>query len=419
MISIITPTHDPKWLPDAWRSLKAQRGYDGEWEWIVMPNGDGELSVPESVSGPEIRVVPFAGDSEGKIGAIKRFCCEQAQGEIVVELDHDDMLTPNALRAVAEAFDKDSSLDFVYSGHAEFHDGTWKPHVYDARYGWETRQGAFYDHEVTEMRGFQPTAHSLSSVHYAPNHLRAWRQKAYWDIGGHDAAMAVCDDHDLCCRFYLHKRMRLIDDCLYLYRMHGDNSYLQRNAEIQRGTLAVMDKYVYALAERWADLEGLPKVDLGAAHDRPAGYVGIDMELGPGVDIVHDVRAGLPFDDGSVGVIRAFDFLEHIPDSVALMNEIYRVLADGGWLLSLTPSTDGRGAFQDPTHVSFFNENSFFYYTNRFYAAYVSAIACRFQAVRLKTDFPSQFHRDHKIPYVYADLAAVKSWRRRPGLVEC
>ena len=33
-------------------------------------------------------------------------------------------------------------------------------------------------------------------------------------------------------------------------------------------------------------------------------------------------------------------------------------------LLSLTPSTDGRGAYQDPTHVAFYNENSFWYYTN-------------------------------------------------------
>ena len=32
---------------------------------------------------------------------------------------------------------------------------------------------------------------------------------------------------------------------------------------------------------------------------------------------------------------------------------------------ALTPSTDGRGAFQDPTHVSFYNENSFWYFTDR------------------------------------------------------
>ncbi|MDP1796315.1 MAG: hypothetical protein Q8K78_02485, partial [Planctomycetaceae bacterium] len=57
-----------------------------------------------------------------------------------------------------------------------------------------------------------------------------------------------------------------------------------------------------------------------------------------------------------------------------------------GLSLSQTPSTDGRGAFQDPTHVSFWNSNSFWYYTradqNRFIDCPV-----RFQANRLKNFF--------------------------------
>src|SRR4030042_3323773 len=100
------------------------------------------------------------------------------------------------------------------------------------------------------------------------------------------------------------------------------------------------------------------------------------------------------------------------------MNEVWRVLLDGGWLLSRTPSTDGRGAFQDPTHCAYYNENSFLYYTNADQAQYVPEIRARFQAVRLATDYPNEWCRAHKVPYVYADLAAVKTWRRRPGRVE-
>ena len=99
------------------------------------------------------------------------------------------------------------------------------------------------------------------------------------------------------------------------------------------------------------------------------------------------------------------------------MNEIWRVLVDGGWLLSRTPSTDGRGAFQDPTHCSYWNENSFFYYTSRDHARYVPEIRCRFQGVRIATDYPNDWCREHDVPYVYADLAAVKTWRRRPGRI--
>jgi SAM-dependent methyltransferase len=413
MISITTPTHDPRWMNETLVSLDRQT-YQGEWEWIVVPNNGAEL--PETVtSHSKVQVIPYQGDN-GHLGALKRFANEQAQGEIIVELDHDDMLTERALEQIAVAFG-DPRVDFVYSNFAEFQDGTYKPNIYDYAHGWQTRRWIYDGHLFQEIRAFPPTAAALSSVHYAPNHVRAWRADAYWDVGGHDSDMAVCDDYDLCCRFYLKKRMQHIDECLYLYRLHGDNSYLVHNAEIQRTTRDVRRKYLHRMVERWAQLNDLPMVDLGAGHGKPDGYIGVDIEPGPGVDEVRDVRYGLPFDENSVGVVRAMDFLEHIPDSVRLMNEIYRVLVDGGWLLSGTPSTDGRGAFQDPTHCAFWNENSFWYYTNKAHASYVSSIRCRFQAMRVETYHPSDFHKRHDIPYVYADLCAVKSDDKRPGRV--
>ena len=92
---------------------------------------------------------------------------------------------------------------------------------------------------------------------------------------------------------------------------------------------------------------------------------------GPNVDIVGDIRQGLDLPDSSVGVIRGVDVLPTVADKVALFNELYRLLAHGGLLMILTPSTDGRGAFQDPTHVAFYNENSFWYFTDRDYAQFV------------------------------------------------
>ncbi|WP_438315713.1 hypothetical protein ACSHWO_26925 [Streptomyces sp. HUAS TT3] len=59
-----------------------------------------------------------------------------------------------------------------------------------------------------------------------------------------------------------------------------------------------------------------------------------------------------------MGLVRAVDFLEHVPQKIPLINELYRLLAPGGMLLSLTPSSDGRGAYQDPTHVAYSNERS-------------------------------------------------------------
>ena len=156
-------------------------------------------------------------------------------------------------------------------------------------------------------------------------------------------------------------------------------------------------------------------MDLGAAHDKPEGYLGVDMREDHGVDIVADVPGGVDLPDSSVGVIRAVDFFEHVADKVALFNELYRLLAPNGMLLSLTPSTDGRGAFQDPTHVAFYNENSFWYFTDENYSRFVPEIEARFQVSRLHTHFPTDWHRQSGISYVGANLIALKPGAPRNG----
>jgi hypothetical protein len=83
----------------------------------------------------------------------------------------------------------------------------------------------------------------------------------------------------------------------------------------------------------------------------------------------------------------------------------------------LTPSTDGRGAFQDPTHVSYYNSNSFWYFTDPEYSKYVPAIRARFQVSKLDNIFPSDFHQLHNIPYVQANLIAIKSGPRQGGIL--
>ena len=104
------------------------------------------------------------------------------------------------------------------------------------------------------------------------------------------------------------------------------------------------------------------RVDLGCGPRKPEGYFGIDRHSWPGVDMVADLSAGIPLDDGSVSEIRAHDLLEHLPDKIRTMNELWRVLKPGGIADLVVPSTDGRGAWQDPTHVSYWNRNSFWYY---------------------------------------------------------
>lgn len=106
------------------------------------------------------------------------------------------------------------------------------------------------------------------------------------------------------------------------------------------------------------------KLNLGCGYRKIDGWINIDNRPEVEPDLVCDVIEGLPFPDSHVDAVLATDFLEHIPigKTVQVVEEIYRVLKPGGKFESWTPSTDGRGAFQDPAHVSFWNRNSWLYY---------------------------------------------------------
>lgn len=118
------------------------------------------------------------------------------------------------------------------------------------------------------------------------------------------------------------------------------------------------------------------RLNLGCCDRRIDGYLGIDRVAGPAVDRVVDLSQPWPFENDSVSEILAHDVIEHLPDKILSMNEIHRVLVMGGRVDIVVPTTDGRGAWQDPTHVSFWNRNSFWYfergnpYRERFAASY-------------------------------------------------
>ena len=106
-------------------------------------------------------------------------------------------------------------------------------------------------------------------------------------------------------------------------------------------------------------------------------------------------------------------------DRATLFNMCHRVLPHSGMLLTVTPSTDGRGAFQDPSYVAFYNENSFMYLTQARLRVTIPTLTARFQVSHARTYYPSQIHEETDIPYVKANLLAVKDGPRQYGPLLC
>ena len=106
------------------------------------------------------------------------------------------------------------------------------------------------------------------------------------------------------------------------------------------------------------------KIHLGCGRKILEGYVNVDIVSVPGVDLVCDLSLGIPFKDNSFEEALAIDFVEHIhPNRVIhFMNLVYRVLMPGGLFKIHLPESPGITANQDPTHVSFWNEESFSYF---------------------------------------------------------
>lgn len=403
-VSIFTPTHNTKHLYRLYETIKEQTF--ANWEWIIVPNNGAVVSLP-----PDPRIKIVGTNDSNNIGFLKSFACAQASGDVYMEVDHDDELFPNAIEECAKAFE-DPTVDFAFSNCCDVREN-YQPRFFNEQFGWVNRPCQYKGHNLIEMVAFPPDPASVSRIWYAPNHFRAWRADFYRRIGGHDVTMDVLDDQDILCRTYIHGKMYHIDKPLYVYHIHADNTcYGEKNAKIQQLTLQLHDKYIYPLVEKWCDNNNLRKIDLCGGHSKPPGYESVDLENG---DIKADLNERWPFEDGTVGLFRAHDALEHLYKPLHTMKEIYRCLAPNGWLLSLTPSTEGRGAFQDPTHVSFWNSNSFWYYTRKEQAQYIGT-PVKFQLTRIKNFYPNEWCEHHKILYVKADL--LKFSGRVPGGTE-
>ena len=407
-VSVFTPSHNPRWLDDCYRSLKAQTLPD--WEWVVLLNGKaGAWSPPE----PDPRVKVERAGVKG-VGAAKRAACELATGDLLVELDHDDMLVSNCLEMLVVVADARPKAALIYSDFAQINeDGSPNSTKFNLDNGWEYTPTVVDGVEQLRCHAMRPSPHNVGYIWYAPNHVRAFRRTAYEAVGGYDASLAILDDQDLMTRLYVHGEFAHVNKLLYLQRWHPRNTQVDPkiNAEIQEKTVDFYRDNIEALALAWAARAELATVNL----DTPTSVGTPDIDERYAIVRIDPAAPSLPYADSSVGVVKLLDVLQRVPDRAALFNECYRVLAHGGLLLTDTPSTDGRGAFQDPSHVAFYNENSFAYLTQRSMRPTIPTLTARLQLSHLLTYWPSEVHEQMNIPYVKANLIAVKNGPRNGG----
>jgi hypothetical protein len=394
LVSVFTPTHDSTYLREAWVSLQQQTQVP--WQWVLVPNGNPAPEIPEEIrNDPRVKLVP--GPASDRIGELKAFACQQADGDVFVELDHDDVLMPRILGQVADAVT--AGAGFVYSDAASFDNLDLFSRGYATSFGWEHYPVTAWDKTFEATRCFPLSPRMLCEVYYAPDHIRAWERQTYFKAGMHDAALSVCDDHDLICRTYvIGAKFHHIDGCGYLYRRHRENTVGKRGQQIKDQSKANKHKYLYQLVAEWRRREGHAAFNLADALVRGWQY-----------------HHPLPI-NGPVGSIFLPDILQFVPPDrqAPLLNECYAALVPGGWVHIMVPHEDGRYASQNPFHRVRFNENSFLYYSDRQFAANMPGVNCRFDLAVNDPFFPDANYEKHNMLVLRADLCALKG-QKNPG----
>jgi hypothetical protein len=116
-------------------------------------------------------------------------------------------------------------------------------------------------------------------------------------------------------------------------------------------------------------------LDIACGSHKQNGFVGMDIQPLPGVDIVHDLNVHpWPLPDNCVRLAMASHILEHIPKVIIdqgrtrfplmeFMNEVWRVMQLDGQFMIACPHGYSPGYLQDPTHASPISEATFAYFT--------------------------------------------------------
>jgi len=269
LISIITPVRNiGERLREAYSSVAAQTWWN--WEWILVNDGDdeitGQIAKEISANEPRVKYFDIQPRSGSRVGEAKYRGFSLSEGDYLVELDHDDMLAPEAIELVALAFEKYPDAGFCYSNYAEvdvnFGDLSYGGSSFAYGYGLYSgfdHKGAYHTEQHTPH--INPV--SIRSNVAMPNHLRAWTRNAYFGAGAHGRRLSIMDDLDLLIRTFLTTRIVKIDWMCYwqfyfgLFYDNQSNSTNTQNLvrmDIQRRSRTISEFYNAAIKKRFEEL---------------------------------------------------------------------------------------------------------------------------------------------------------------------
>jgi len=109
------------------------------------------------------------------------------------------------------------------------------------------------------------------------------------------------------------------------------------------------------------------KLNIGCRSDIKPNYVNLDSTPLPGVDVAYDLnKLPWPFEDNTYTEIFCKNVLEHLSDTVKIMEEIYRISKSDCRVFIRVPYWNSYVTYADPTHKKGFHKMQFeFFYPTK------------------------------------------------------
>ncbi len=187
---------------DCWHSIISQT-YDN-WEVIIVDDcsTDASLELIQHSLGNESRVRIYKNDANKGCGFTKRKCVDLASGVLCGFVDPDDVLEPNALELMVNAFENNPNMGLVFSRFTTVD---------------EKLQTISEKKTPSQSDYTNPYFFNFGGI---ISHFAVFKREVYLQTLGIDAYMHRAVDQDLYLKLCEKTEVLGLNDLLYKYRIH-------------------------------------------------------------------------------------------------------------------------------------------------------------------------------------------------------
>ena len=215
LISVLMPTYNtkPEWLIEAIESVRSQ--IYPHWELCIADDASPDPAVRpilERYAQDDARIKVIFRPQNGHISAASNSALELVTGEWVALLDHDDLLSENALFWVAHSINANPDLQLIYSDEDKINEIGTRSGPY---FKCDWNRDLFYSHNLI-------------------THLGVYRTDLVKSLNGFRVGFEGAQDYDLALR-YIEKikenQIHHIPYVLYHWRMHEQSTAQSADAK--------------------------------------------------------------------------------------------------------------------------------------------------------------------------------------------